>query len=822
MLMAAEFCGALLALAVFSSATSEFPREECVILPTIAATGPALLQAQAKLQAKAEPQVPANATAWSEVDEPESAPAWYMTLAIIAGAAVFILSVMLLILSGLQVLVKKQQRYQESLVETGKAKNVKGAKAGGLEAEKSDLTPKGLGAEEVMALINGDQERLQMLLDFAQGDAQERLEGLVKKSMKAYKVSLSKSSEAQIAEGVMALAKSVQSMQNAKLRPKERLQKAMRQVRSMVRTCRALKIPIGEHEEQQITKEEEEAVKRKHAEGAKQGPQRNVKIMTETSNSWLASYFASEKWLDHAGIGIIIFYSQFCGIVYATYLKLRFPKMYEFMGPWVLVSRGEAMSIIVLSCMMVLLMTRGFITWCHNICKWSTILQNMVEKHALMHQWCGILLPVCAVLHVLGHFKGSIPAIINETDEKKINEVFTYGTKIKFNFNTWHGALACYPAITGYVLIVLLIAFWSFSNEWVRRKNFELFHYPHLLLIVAWAAGLWAHGARQWLGCGVPLGLLCVVPLTVYYFGERIYYIWQGTHTDIKIANAIIKKKSVLLEIETSGKFVYDTGMYCMLKVPAVSALQWHPFTIASASGASKVQVLFALAGDWTTRFKELLAEAQKSRSPYPEICLRGGYGAPAQNIQDEKHVVMVGAGVGATPFLSFLATICDGEQKGPSSKFQKLESAVFYWLSREPEDFVWVNKYNSIIAATPSLKNRVSVRLVLTKGMETSETNECSAAEAALFWIGVQVALRLDSQSVVQELGAPTQFGRPNWKKELGDRYKELVKYQKKGEKMEIGVYACGNNMLVQSLEDACDSLDSDEVDFKLFAEQF
>jgi len=819
MLLVQISCACLISALASSSEAAVFSQHECGI-PSTTATGTALLQA--KLQSKSA-QVPANATAWSETDEPESAPAWYITLAIIAGAAVLIFAVVLLILSVLQVLVNKQLSYQDSLVEASKAKTSRAE--GRLEAEQRS-PPKSLDQQEVMTLLNGDQERLQMLLDFAAGDRQqERLEGLVRKCTKTNKLSLSKSSESQVASGVMALAKAVQAMQTTSKSPKDKLQKAMRQVRSMVRTCRALKLSLGDDqkEEHEITREEDEAVKRKHAEGAKQGPQRNVKIITESSGSWLTSYLASEKWLDHAGIGLMFFYSQLCGIVYAFYLKQRFPKMYDFMGPWILVSRGEAMSIIVLSCLMVLLMTRGFMTWCHNRCKWSTVLQNMVDKHALMHQWCGIFLVLCAVLHVLGHLRGSIPSIINEKDDRKINEVFTYGTTIKFNFNTWQEALVCYPALTGYVLIALLIAFWGFSNERVRRQYFEFFHYPHLILIVAWAAGLWAHGAKQWLGCGVPLGLLCVVPLTANYFSERIRDIWNGTHNDIKIANAIIKKKSVLLEIETSGHYAYDTGMYCMLKVSAVSAFQWHPFTIASASGASRVQLLFALAGDWTTRFKELLAEAQKTNTAYPEISLRGGYGAPAQNMQHEKHVVMVGAGVGATPFLSFLATICDTSQASCASRFDKLESAVFFWLSREPEDFVWVNKYNSIIAATPSLKDRVSVRLVLTKALETSEANDCSAAEQALFWIGIQVALGLKPESALaEELGAPTQFGRPNWKKELGNHYKELQKHHQKGQKMEIGVYACGNNMLVQSLQEACDCLDTDEVDFRLFAEQF
>merc|ERR1719408_656975 len=100
------------------------------------------------------------------------------------------------------------------------------------------------------------------------------------------------------------------------------------------------------------------------------------------------------------------------------------------------------------------------------------------------------MLVVCAILHVIGHGMGSIPAIIGETSSEKINQAFTYGTKIKFNINSWADAAVCWPAVTGYLLLLILIAFWSLSNEKARRYWFEMFHYPHLLLLCMWCGTL--------------------------------------------------------------------------------------------------------------------------------------------------------------------------------------------------------------------------------------------------------------------------------------------------------------------------------------------
>merc|ERR1719408_1137580 len=159
-----------------------------------------------------------------------------------------------------------------------------------------------------------------------------------------------------------------------------------------------------------------------------------------------------------------------------------------------------------------------------------------------------------------------------------------------------------------------------------------------------------------------------------------------------------------------------------MLKVPEVSGYQWHPFTIASGGGQPKFHVLFAVVGDWTTAVKDLIVKAQESGKAYPQICVRGGYGAPAAGMKDQKHIIMVGGGVGATPFLSFMSSISNSAKTGNFDAFAGIQSAVFYWLSRDPDDFVWVNDYNTIVKDTPALRDKISVRLCLTKALDISK----------------------------------------------------------------------------------------------------
>lgn len=779
------------------------------------------------------------------VDEPDKSPGWLFNLGLFAGFVIIILFTMIVILLLIQCVANRIERWQSSYLakhdaiavntsafQKAVAADLRVAKRPQLKRSRTTEEVAGeLNGMELWHRLNGDHVRLALLLDIANSSRpRERVQDIVEKASKVYKMNLKDKSLDQATQGLLALAMSVKAAQgqhSGGATAKQRWAKLRRKIMLYVKVSRAFSGGriSDRHEENTQTHDQNHAehLADRYQDGEHKQAHKAFKD-ARLGKSAVASYFASQRWLDHTTIAFVFIYSQICALVYAMYLKTRFPLMYAFMGPWLLVSRGEAMAIIVLTCLMVMLLTRSLMTAVRPYMAWSSVFQTIADKHVLIHKYIGVMLVLCSAAHVLGHIRGSIPAIIGETDSSEINKAFTYGTKIRFNFNSWAGALQSWPAVTGVLLLLILLCFWALSNERVRRRWFELFHYPHLILIVLWCACLIAHGWKQWLGIGVPLASVSVLPVVLLYGFTRIADIRRGTHDSIVIHNAIVKKTNVLLEINTgSTGFIYETGMYCMLKVPAVSEFEWHPFTIASGGGKTKFQVLFAVVGDWTTGLKNLLVEAQTRNPrcpPYPQICVRGGYGAPAEGMKDKEHIIMVGGGVGATPFLSFLSNITTTAQTGDFDQFAGVRSATFFWLSRDPNDFVWVNEYNNVIRDTPSLRNRVSLRLCLTKALDTKQDGN---AELALLWQGVEIAIsEFDSKELAAELGVPTQFGRPKWPEEFGGVYQDLTRKFGESMDMDIAVFACGNKMLTESLEEACTACTDSRVMFRLYAEEF
>ncbi|KAK5124610.1 hypothetical protein LTR85_001323 [Meristemomyces frigidus] len=106
----------------------------------------------------------------------------------------------------------------------------------------------------------------------------------------------------------------------------------------------------------------------------------------------------------------------------------------------------------------------------------------------------------------------------------------------------------------------------------------------------------------------------------------------------------------------------YSAGQYILLQVPKVWAFQWHPFTISSCRGDC-LQVHIKLDGDWTNKLRDVLPEGTDIR-----VGLDGPFGAPAQHFYDYDHSIIVGGGIGITPFSAILTDLEErfGDRKDP------------------------------------------------------------------------------------------------------------------------------------------------------------
>ncbi|RMC22018.1 hypothetical protein DUI87_02889 [Hirundo rustica rustica] len=242
--------------------------------------------------------------------------------------------------------------------------------------------------------------------------------------------------------------------------------------------------------------------------------------------------------------------------------------------------------------------------------------------------------------------------------------------------------------------------------------------------------------------------------------------------------------------------FCMEVGQYIFVNCPTISPLEWHPFTLTSAPEEDFFFIHIQVAGDWT----EHLIDTIQLETPRWMVPLA----QPAKMFQYEV-AMLVGVGIGVTPFASILKSIWYKFQQADQTL--KTKKIYFYWLCWDTGAFAW---FNDLLA---SLEQKMA------------ELGKADFLTYCLFltcWdtsIANNVALHFDTaMDTVMGLRHKTIFGRPMWNM-------EFAAVAAAHPRSVVGVFFYGPEALAKSLQKSChqhSSLDPRKVKFYFNKEIF
>jgi predicted ferric reductase len=251
---------------------------------------------------------------------------------------------------------------------------------------------------------------------------------------------------------------------------------------------------------------------------------------------------------------------------------------------------------------------------------------------------------------------------------------------------------------SGIILFFLMVALLVFSLPPFRRRYYELFLRSHWLLFLAVIVFAIIHG--------VPQALIgAVIWFVDLLFRHSVAYLRRfGSHkasSTIGIAspdrvNARILPSDILrIEFprESASAFRYEAGQYVFLCVPALSMLEWHPFTISSSPSDPTVTIHIKQLGDWTRKLVAYVnkhgqasgADGLKQLSSL-SVLIDGAYGHPMVDIESPtaySHFVLLSGGIGITPMLSVVNQL-HHEYHDVGGRRGVLRRVHFVWAVRD------------------------------------------------------------------------------------------------------------------------------------------
>ncbi len=431
---------------------------------------------------------------------------------------------------------------------------------------------------------------------------------------------------------------------------------------------------------------------------------------------------------------------------------------------YVQIARGCGAALNFNGALILIPMLRHFMTWLRK-----TSINNYlpIDESIEFHKLVGQFMFAFAIVHTIAHF-------LNYTTLSVPFAQSLFGTK---------------AGLSGFLLLLVFAVMWVTAQAPIRKGGkFALFYIAHMGYFLWFALAL-IHGPVFWQW----------VLLPVVGFAIELVIRWRNTKEPAFVVNASLLPSKVLgLEIARPQSFHYQPGDYVFVKCPSLSKYEWHPFTISSAPEISDVlSVHIRSAGSWTGKLYQLFREQHEQwirsgNSKYEPgvlVHLDGPYGTPSTHIFESKYAILIGAGIGVTPFASILKSMLYRSQHGSSG--MRLQKVHFYWLNREQKAFEWFVELLSKLEAE-DINHLFDINLYLTGAQQKSDM------KSSTLFVAMDLMHSQTQIDLITGLKSRTKTGRPDWDTIFRD-----VAQQHAPEK--VDVYFCGPPGLSLQLRNLC-----------------
>lgn len=553
-------------------------------------------------------------------------------------------------------------------------------------------------------------------------------------------------------------------------------------------------------------------------------------MAVERRKSWLAAQFTTGK---------IIFYIFFHGLhiflfVLGWWLQARDTRLAPLntlqFSVWI--SRGAGLCLTVDVLMILLPMCRNIIKVIRPKIKWLPL-----DESQWFHRQVAYSMLLWTVVHTAAHY-------VNFFNVERSQIRAEAAVQIHY---TQAGG------ITGHVMLLCMLLMYTTSHAKIRQQSYETFWYTHHLFIPFFLA-MYTHAT----GCFVRDSAEPYSPFAKQYWNHCLgyhgwrwelvgggLYLCERVYREIRSRRQteiikVVKHPFEAVEIQfRKPSMKYRAGQWLFLNVPSISENQWHPFTITSCPFDPYISVHVRQVGDFTRALANALGagpEQQKlydDLDPYgmfevalqngqemPKLRIDGPYGAPAEDVFDNEISILIGTGIGVTPWASILKNIWHMRlQPNPPRRLRRVE---FIWICKDTTSFEWfqalllsLEAQSMSMSGAGSQTEFLRIHTYLTQKIDVD-----TAQNIVLNSVGTE-------KDPLTELASRTNFGRPDFNRLFvgmreGILNQSYIAGLDSGSRTDVGVYFCGPNVAAREVKRACKEATAKHVKFKFWKEHF
>lgn len=260
------------------------------------------------------------------------------------------------------------------------------------------------------------------------------------------------------------------------------------------------------------------------------------------------------------------------------------------------------------------------------------------------------------------------------------------------------------------------------------------------------------------------------------------------------------------LEFKRPNNFEYKSGQWVRIACLGLNAGEFHPFTLSSSPMEDNLTVHIRAVGPWTHAVRNIYDPNNVRAGSLPKIHVDGPYGEGHQDWGRFDVSVLVGGGIGVTPFASILKDIVFQTNR-TSVKCQKV---YFIWVTKTQKQFEWLVDIIRELEMSDKAKT-VSSHIFITQFYDKFDLR------TTLLYLCERHFQRISGgRSLFTGLKAVTHFGRP----QFAEFFKSIQKLHPDVscatsgfetvmrfvfQVLNIGVFSCGPPPMISQVDNAC-----------------
>lgn len=225
-----------------------------------------------------------------------------------------------------------------------------------------------------------------------------------------------------------------------------------------------------------------------------------------------------------------------------------------------------------------------------------------------------------------------------------------------------------------------------FAHPTIRKKAYKFFWNMHTLYIGLYLLSL-IHGLarltgppRFWmffLGPGIVYTLDKIVSLRTKYMALDV------------IETELLPSDVIKIKFYRPPNLKYLSGQWVRLSCTAFRPHEMHSFTLTSAPHENFLSCHIKAQGPWTWKLRNYFDPCNYNAEDQPKIRIEGPFGGGNQDWYKFEVAVMVGGGIGVTPYASILNDLVFGTSTNRYSGVA-CKKVYFLWICPSHKHFEW------------------------------------------------------------------------------------------------------------------------------------